>query len=138
MKKKNNITLFVAFFLMVSCIGSVIAFRNYCNVSSLILDNVEALSEGEPANGSNFTKQYITGLGLYITEINGNDCSNISNIYIGMRLFGSVVGLPTSVKAEWVDEYTIVCLPEMGCYSSCNNVDWKRGKETDRLDNGCN
>lgn len=134
--KKNLIksTVFVAI-VAVSCLGGIKSIQAFNNEgSSLLIDNVEALCK--PDEGyTGYAKDYETGRGMYVTEIIGTVSADVK---IGMRLTNEMaLALTGSIKAEMVDEWRMTCMPNMGCYTLCNDVDWQAGSKSDELVRGC-
>lgn len=141
--KKNFIrTLWVAT-LTLSCLGGLKVFLAYNRVgSSLVMKNIEALTNGEPDNGSNFAKEYETGTGIYVTSISGNYSGDLTEFF-GKRLSENQIAYLQSIltdvviESEKMNDWRMTCLPDMGCYTSCQNEDWHPGSHDRKTYYGC-
>ena len=130
---KSTIATFV---IAASCFGCLKALQTYSHTgSSLLLKNVEAISDPELTSYSHYAKDYETGRGMYITEITGNVDPDI---HVGLRLnVNMAASLSGRIKYELVDEWKMTCQSDMGCYWFCFSSDWQQGSNTDHLDRGC-
>lgn len=115
----------------------------YCSYSSnnapkeslLLAENIEALSESESNEYSGYAKDYETGEGLYVTKITGEVSGDIK---IGLRITNDLlVQLRGKIEANTKAEWMMTCQQNMGCYTSCTNIDWRMGKRDAGLDRGC-
>jgi len=138
MKKVFKISI-GAIALVVLYISSQKVFRNSNHVfSNLLMENVEALSSGEIASGSNFAKDYETGEGLYLVKINGVDVTAFNDFWLAFFYYGNFIHPDQNVlEFATCNEWKMTCQPNLGCYYSCKNEDWQRGTKTPGVDYGC-
>jgi len=142
MKKKCLKSIFGVVSLAISCIGGLKCLQAYNVGSSLLMDNVEALSSGEPNNGYGFAKEYETGKGKYITRIEGSVNGEFS-MYFGKRMTDNqLASLQQAVTEGLIDigelnDWRLICHSGMGCFNTCSEEDWRPGDKERTTKYGC-
>ncbi len=136
---KNNFfkTTVMAVAFVASCFGSMKALQSYNHVgSSLLMENVEALSDDENGSGD-YAKDYETGEGLYVTWVSAHGQFDLG-FKFGMRITAEAqIRFDGDVRSETQNEWKMTCQPNMGCYYTCTNEDWRQGTRTAGLVTGC-
>ena len=128
--------------LATTCIGGLKSFQALNVGSSLLMDNVEALSSGEPNNGYGFAKEYETGRGTYITRIEGSVNGEFS-MYFGKRMTDNQLAcLQQAVTEGLIDvgelnDWRLICHSGMGCFYTCSDEDWRPGDKERTTKYGC-
>lgn len=109
-----------------SCFGGLKALQTYNHVgSSLLMDNVEALSADE-GDYDKYAYLIWVGTGTYITQIHAGAQLG-GEIYVGKRLEGGLnASLNGSIDVDQFPEYKAECQENMGCFSSCQNQEWHK------------
>lgn len=127
---------FVLPFIAAVAIAIVVGKKTFGPESKdLLMQNVEALSEGDSPNYSGYAKDYETGEGFYITWVSGELTGSFK---VGVKISPSALAeLGGKVRAEVKSEWMMTCQKGMGCFTTCTDIDWRMGKREAGLVRGC-
>jgi hypothetical protein len=140
MRKRIVKTTLAVAVVAASAIIGYASYTQYQNkqlayANPLMEENLDALAE--PASGAKFAKDYTSGQGLYVTSITASGSIG-AGISVGMRISAqAAASLSGKITCSMMDEYQMICQPNMGCYTVCENLSWRPGKQQTRLDKGC-